>query len=63
MTHGLCELLWIQRVLRDLCVESIGTMKLFCDNKFEIKISQNPVQHDYTKHVEVDHHFIREKLD
>ena len=38
-------------------------MQLFCDNKAAIEISQNPVQHDQTKHVEVDRHFIKEKLD
>lgn len=54
MTHGLCELLWIQRILRDLGIESVGPMKLFCDNKYAIIITQNSVQHDRIKHVEVD---------
>nr|GEU92840.1 zinc finger, CCHC-type [Tanacetum cinerariifolium] len=34
-----------------------------CDNKAAIQISKNLVQHDITKHVEVDRHFIREKLE
>lgn len=38
-------------------------MNLHCDNKTTIQIAQNPVQHDRTKHVEVDRHFIKEKLD
>ena len=38
-------------------------MKLFCDNKAAIDISHNLVQHDPTKHVEVDRHFMRQNLD
>lgn len=38
-------------------------MKLYCDNKSAITIAHNPVQHDRTKHVEVDRHFIKEKLE
>ena len=38
-------------------------MNIHCDNKVAIEIAQNPKQHDHTKHVEVDHHFIKEKLD
>ena len=37
--------------------------QLMCDNKAAIRISENPVQHDRTKHVEVDRHFIKEKLE
>ena len=38
-------------------------MKLYCDNKVAISTTHNPVQHDRTKHVEIDHHFIKEKLE
>ncbi|RDX93960.1 Copia protein, partial [Mucuna pruriens] len=38
-------------------------MNLYCDSKAEISIAQNPVQHDRAKHVEIDRHFIKEKLD
>lgn len=37
--------------------------KLFCDNEAAINISENPVQNDRTKHVEVDRHFIKEKIE
>jgi hypothetical protein len=62
MAHGVCELLWIQTLLRDLGLSDSGPMKLYCDNKAAINIAHNPVQHDRTKHIEIDRHFIKEKL-
>ena len=38
-------------------------MKLFYDNKSAIKIVNNPVQHDRTKLMEIDKHFIKEKIE
>ncbi|KAI0519393.1 hypothetical protein KFK09_006839 [Dendrobium nobile] len=63
MTLGICELLWIKIILEDLKVKWDEPMKLHCDNKSAISIAHNPVQHDRTKHIEVDRHFIKEKLD
>lgn len=37
-------------------------MKLYCDNKSAYNITYNPVQHDQTKNIEVDHNFIKNKL-
>ncbi|CAL2251911.1 unnamed protein product [Prunus armeniaca] len=37
--------------------------KLHCDNQSAFEIANNLVQHDRTKHVEVDRHFIKEKLE
>lgn len=38
-------------------------MKLYCDNKAAISIAHNLVQHYRIKHIEVDKHFIKEKLE
>ncbi|CAL2226490.1 unnamed protein product [Prunus armeniaca] len=63
MTKGSCELLWLRKLLTELGYKPTSTMNLFCDNKAAIAIAQNPVQHDCTKHVEVDRHFIKQKLE
>ena len=63
MAFGVCELLWLRNLLRDLGVNSKDTMNLYCDNTSAIEIAHNPVQHDRTKHVEVDRYFIKEKLE
>lgn len=62
MSQGICELIWIKILLRDLKLGTPETMRLYCDNKAAISIAHNPVQHDRTKHVEIDRHFIKEKL-
>ena len=63
MAQGVCELLWLKIVLEDLKIKWDGPMRLYCDTKSAISIAHNPVQHDRTKHIEIDRHFIKEKLD
>ena len=60
---GVCELLWLKIILDDLKIRCEGHIRLYCDNKSAISIAHNPVQHDCTKHIEVDRHFIKDKLD
>lgn len=63
MAHGLCEVLWIKRLLKELKIKYEAPIQLYCDNQSTISIANNPVHHDRTKHVEVDRHFIKEKID
>ncbi|TYK16314.1 putative mitochondrial protein [Cucumis melo var. makuwa] len=62
MSLGICEKIWLQKVLFDFHQECETPLKLFCDNKATISIANNPVQHDRTKHVKIDQHFIKERL-
>lgn len=63
MAQGVCEILWVKRLLSELGRPVELPMKLFCDNKAAISTANNPVQHDRTKHVEIDKHFIKEKFE
>ena len=54
--------MWIKRILQELRASEDLPMKLYYDNKAAISIAHNPVLHDCTKHVEVDKHFIKEKI-
>ncbi|KAK2988104.1 hypothetical protein RJ640_023853 [Escallonia rubra] len=60
---GVCEALWLRLILQDLGCVSKQPTKLYCNNKAACDIAHNPVQHDRTKHVEIDRFFIKEKLD
>jgi len=63
MAHGVCEPLWLKILLIELRLFKHGPLMLYCDNKAAIDIANNPVHHDRTKHIEIDRHFIKEKLD
>ena len=63
VAKGITEILWLKKLLCELNFPPTETCKLFCDNQAAINISENPVQHDRTKHVDIDRHFIKEKLE
>ena len=63
VAHGVCEIMWIRRLPEELKMTGSSLMKMYCDNKAAISVAHNPVLKDSTKHVEVDKHFIKEKID
>ncbi|KAJ0589411.1 putative RNA-directed DNA polymerase [Helianthus annuus] len=63
IARGLAEVLWIRKLLTEIGFPQTEASRIVCDNEAAIQISENPVQHDRTKHVEVDRHFIKEKLE
>ncbi|KAJ0801453.1 putative RNA-directed DNA polymerase [Helianthus annuus] len=62
MCSAACEIMWIKNVLFELKITCELPVKLYCDSKSAISISQNPVFHERTKHFELDLHFLREKI-
>ncbi|CAL1400598.1 unnamed protein product [Linum trigynum] len=54
------ELVWLQRLLKELGVNCRVPMHLYGDNTSAIQIALNPVLHDRTKHIEVHVHYIRQ---
>ncbi|RVW38072.1 Retrovirus-related Pol polyprotein from transposon RE2 [Vitis vinifera] len=62
MALATCELIWLRHLLQELRFGKDEQMKLICDNQAALHIASNPVFHERTKHIEVDCHFIREKI-
>lgn len=56
------DVLWLQSVFNELGLELKTVPKLWCDNSGAVALSANPVFHSRIKHIEVDIHFIREKV-
>ncbi|KAI3813867.1 hypothetical protein L1987_18602 [Smallanthus sonchifolius] len=59
VASGCSQILWIQQQLRDYGLNFIGT-PLFIDNNATMSITNNPMKHSKTKHIEIRHHFIRD---
>ena len=53
------QVLWIQNQLLDYGLTFTKT-PILCDNTSAILITQNPIQHSRTKHMDIRHHFIRD---
>jgi hypothetical protein len=56
------ELLWIRALLQELGVRLSSTPTLWSDNIGANYMSVNPVFHARTKHVEIDFHFVRDRV-
>ena len=57
-----CEAIWLRKILVDLFDTSLDPTTIYCDNQSCIKLSENPVFHDRSKHIEIRYHFIRDKV-
>ena len=62
MAQAVCELMWVYQLLSEVGFKVSTPAKLWCDNQAAIHIASNPVFHERTKHIEVDCHFVRNKV-
>lgn len=56
------ELIWIKRLLEELTDTCQKHIPIFCDSQVAVHMERNPVFHERTKHIEVDCHFVRDKI-
>ena len=62
LANTISELLWLRWLLKDLGVSTFSATFLYCDNQSVIHIAHNDVFHEWTKHIEINCHFIRYHL-
>jgi histone deacetylase 1/2 len=62
LANATAELMWIQQLLSELRIPHQSVGRLWCDNIGARYLSANPVFHARTKHIEIDFHFVRERV-
>lgn len=62
MADSVSELLWLRDLLQTLGVDCSSTIPLYCDNMSAIHLSKNPINHEWTKHIDKEFHFIRDEI-
>jgi histone deacetylase 1/2 len=62
LANATAEMIWIEALLKELGVKVRWPLRLWCDNLGATYLCANPVFHARAKHIEIDFHFVREKV-
>ncbi|GKF24461.1 ribonuclease H-like domain-containing protein [Tanacetum coccineum] len=62
VANVVAETAWIRNLLRELHSPLSTATLVYCDNVSAVYMSANPVQHQRTKHIEIDIHFVRDMV-
>lgn len=62
MATTVAEMVWLQRMFKELGIEIRMSVKLFYDSKATIQIADHPIFRERTKHFDMACHFVREKI-
>ena len=62
IANAVSECSWLRQLLGELLYTVPSATVAFCDNISSVYMSRNPVHHRRTKHIELDIHFVREKV-
>ena len=63
LTGATCEAIWLRRILEEVGTQQKQATRIQCDNQSSIKLAHNPVYHARSKHIELQHNFVREKIE
>ena len=63
LTHATKEAVWLRALLGELGFHQGDPSIIFEDNQSCIALARNPIHHARTKHIDIRHHYIRERLE
>jgi hypothetical protein len=53
---------WLRKLLADLFSHEMDSTVIHCDNQSCVKLSENPVFHDKSKHIEIKYHYLKDMV-
>ena len=56
------EAIWLRTLLGTIGYQSQKPTNLLCDNNAAINLYEDPLLHDRVKHIDIKHHFLRERV-
>eukprot|EP00253_Pinus_taeda_P023341 PITA_23341 len=59
-SQAACDVIWMRKVLVGLFDQRKDPTVIFCDNQSCIKLFENPVLHDRSKHIDIQYHHLRD---
>jgi hypothetical protein len=62
IANAVTEASWLRQLLAELHTPLRQATLVYCDNISTVYMSSNPVQYQRTKHIEIDLHFVRERV-
>ena len=62
VANTVAESTWLRQLLAELRHPLRRATLVYCDNISAVYMSSNPVQHQRTKHIEIDLHFVRDRV-
>ena len=57
-----CEAVWLRMLLSNLFDLQLDATCIYCNNPICVKLSENPVFHDKSKHIEIKYHYTRDMV-
>nr|GEW49276.1 NBS-containing resistance-like protein [Tanacetum cinerariifolium] len=62
VSNAVAETAWLCNLLRELYTPLLSVTLVYCDNVSATYLTANLVQHQWTKHIEIDIHFVRDMV-
>ena len=57
-----CEVVWLRKLLSDIFDLQMDATCIHCDNQSCVKLSENLVFHDKSKHITIKYHYISDMV-